>query len=302
MAKLLSRRRFSSLLPNHLRLPHVLVLGSAVLGCDGGPERITGPTTPAEPSPTDVVRLSRLTTTFHDGRSSLNRYRYDDAGRLARVELEINFAPGAPLQLTRYATHEWTGTRLTASDSHARMSNGQFRHVAHWQYVYDALGYLVRIEREFLLENGQVGQDTVRFRYDRHGRQAEVRANGELTIYRYGDDGSLREEEKRFPDGTVFHVRYEHDRGRNPFYRRVDLVVGTVLAWQSPPLLLSPANAVREEQRVGKDPDVVSYVTNEYAYDSGGRPRQNRQSLVNAAHPSTETMVFVMDYEYEPAT
>ena len=193
-------------------------------------------------------------------------------------------------------------TQGGASYARRAPSNGQFRHVAHWQYIYDALGYLVRIEREVLLDNGQVAEDTVRFSYDSHGRLAEERANGELTIYHYGDDGSLREEEKRFPDGTVFHVRYEHDRGRNPFYRRVDLVVGTTLAWQPPSLLLSPANAVREEQRVGTDPDVVSYITNEYAYDSGGRPRRNRQSLVNAAHPSTETTVIVMDYEYEPAT
>lgn len=276
-----------------------LLIALATAGCDA--DSATGPR--AGPPPADAVRLSRLVLTDTQAHAqTLNHFIYDQAGRLSRMDFYISAVEdGPPVRKTAFVEHQYSGDVLTRTDYFEINDGGAFVNWSSVHYTYDGRGYLTRMRQDVTTQAG-VRELLTTFRYNGQGQRVEQQDyDGDVLVYTYAADGSLASLETRWQGGSVLRQTFAHDAGRNPFYRRLALANSVILPIYLPSLLLSPANLTRLETRVGDDPTLVASLTNEYQYDSAGRPVHIRQRFVNDIIPDARGVVLFMDLEYEPA-
>lgn len=282
------------------RLLGALLTAFAASACDGS--EATGPQVPLVIE--DDVRLASITirdTTL--SYTTRNQFIYDDAGRLIKVEFRVSQSRGGPPDwLTRYSEHLYDGDRLRETRYHGlRTSDDRWVNYAAREYEHDAQGRLKSTRYQEVLVSG-VRDMTTNFTHDGRGRISGWSiAGSDRMRFEYDSDGVLASGTRTGDDGTLFHERYQHDTGRNPFYGRTAHVFGIITPLFTWPELLSPTNLLRLENRVGADPTVISSARYSYEYDEDGRPLHVTLALFNDYDPTSRGTWFFIDYEYEPA-
>ena len=256
---------------------------------------------PTVPEPRDDMRLSSLVVTDTQfGALTRHDFTYDPAGRLVRMEFRISeVRDGPPVLFTRYVEHLYDGDRLTETNYFRVLEDGGFERYFTIRYTHDGRDRVTR-ETVHLVEN-PTQEFTTSYEYDSRGRVKVMRTGGDRTEFSYTGSGSLDRAEMRSEGGSVFHMTYQHDTGRNPFYHNPALVNSLIIPFVLPPHQFSRNNMVRQETRVGSDPTLVSSMTQEFSYDDGGRPLHLVQRFINDLYPESIGTALYYDFTYEPA-
>lgn len=279
------------------RVLGAILVALSAAACDG-----EGGTDPLLP-PTDDMRLASLTVTDTAWKTiTRHDFIYDGAGRLSRVEFRISEVPnGPPVRLTRYFEHEYEGERLARTNVFGLAADSlHYVNYAAFTYMYDARGHLESQKFEISNPTG-VSEYMTDFDHDARGRLSERRERaGDRYTFHYGA-GDVLERTEYHPDEIVIHQTYQHDARRNPFYLRTAHVNSLIMPLITWPMLLSPNNMLRQENRVGSDPTLISSVRNRYEYDDDGRPLHLAQHFINDHMPGARGTWIFIDFDYEPA-